>query len=171
MTNPFEWSEIVQAFSAVVTGAMAIFLYITTRKINQFTENFNIQKAVDAKETERHQFFHNFIEHLNHMNSVVVSSDKNLEIVKEYGKPDPEDSIGLARKEWLTFMWLNILQIAFIGKNNGLLYEEYAETTLNQLLPMLMKDATAYRLVKERAYQPDFVRYCDKVYEMLNREP
>lgn len=171
MFSSIEWMQVVQALSAVVTGIMAVLLYATTKKINKFSENFNTRKAEEERKAEIHHFFHNYIELLNHMNSVVVSDDRNLKIVKEYGEPDPEDKMLLARKEWITFMWLNILEMAFLGKKDGLLYNDYAEITLDQLIPILMRDQTAYRLVVNRAYHPDFVEYCKKEYKKLNCKP
>ncbi len=108
---------------------------------------------------------------INQTNAVVLDDERNIAAMKSLGQPEPTDPMVLGRKEWLIFMWLNELQLTHIGHLDGLLEGDFADPSINQLVPILMKDDTAYRLVRTRGYDRRFVVLCESMRERVAARP
>jgi hypothetical protein len=152
--------SIFSAVGALISAWAAYLLLRVTREMNIFN-----------KRASSRTYMALLMENINYTNSVVVGDEKNIAIMKSLGSPEPQEALLLGRKEWLIFMWLNELQLTYVGLRDGLLESSFAAPSLDQLIPILMRDDTAYRLVRTRGYDKEFVEFCERMREKVTAKP
>ena len=96
----------------------------------------------------------------NTFNTAVLASEANIQAAGRLHKSDSTPSDMDGHQIWLSFVLLNALQSTFLGKEEKLVDQEYAEKTLTQILDPLLLDDSFFILTQKRGYHPKFVEEC-----------
>ena len=172
------------AFSAVgalISAIIAFFLYRTTREMHSFNKemmkemhDFNTKMSRETRDFNKRvaqiNLFASHINTINDMNATILSKDEFLEIMSHLGGKQSIDIKQRRRKEWLLYIFLNDLEVTFIGWKEGMLDDRFAKPTIEQLVPTLMVDADAYDQVCNRGYDVRFVEHCTNVRNQILRK-
>lgn len=150
-------AALLGTLATVMSATTAFLLYRINAKMNEF-----------QKRAARQQSWSSLMQAINFMNATVLTDDKFLEVMDNLGH-QPRGIKQQRRKKWLLFMFLNDLQLSYVGREDGLVDSEFAEPTLCQLLPMLMEDDVAFELVCGRGYDKRFRNHCVTVREKLGK--
>ena len=137
-------SQVVIAFVGVVIGVIVpLFIYFGTKKI---------AKA---------QYFQTLSTSWAAIDSTVLLHEENLRAINAlfHGQEDQADSLELARKRMLGYMFLNPLEIAFNGVRRGFL-DAAMQVNIDRYLAYLVSDDDVYSLTQNAIYQPAFAAHC-----------
>ena len=142
-------AQAVLAFLAVVSSVLvSLFIYFGTKKIamSQYFQTLNTSwGAID---------------------STVLLENENLRVVNSLFHPDDgsPDDLDLARKRWIGYMFLNPLEIAFVGVQRGYLDSRLLKN-IERNLSVLLRDDIVFALSQNGIYQPAFSDLCLKLRE------
>jgi hypothetical protein len=140
--------------SIVLQGYCAVFMVLGTLAIPLFI-------WISGKRLAAAQYVRDLQDLINQINVLALQTDDNLLTLAHVNGMDAyAENVGGMRKAYLTFVCLNAFQAEFLGVKAGLVHAKFGYSALKQLIEPMLRDELVWRLVSERGYHPDFVRYC-----------
>ena len=174
-----KWDFYLSLFSTTITACATVLIYFATKEASKAAKQSVKSVQETAKISERmedisfrlakFQSETNSMNIVNSANAIALSSDENMHAATRLLHDDIlnkicEDDKEKERDLWLTFMFLNGLQVKFFANEGGMIQEDYVEVANTKILKKMLHNSLVRYVVEHRGYSPKFLKHCKNLY-------
>ena len=150
-----DWISAISAFGQVLIG------------VGTFVLSYVLWKGSERK--AKTEYMRSIQEGWNGLNALILSNPELAVISDEvlFAGQSIKQENKERLKRYMQYKILNILESEYLGRNAGLISDNYHHAISKDIMEIMLKDDDLLSIIKRSGFHAEFVSYCDELAESI----